>query len=398
MLMIIETHPIQYHAPVWQYLNQVLGIPVTVVYGSDFSVEGYRDKEFGISIAWDADLLEGYKSIFLSKSREGGAKSDLEVNVKGLEDVIFRLNPTAILSVGYSPKFHSDAVRVAKKIGIPLMFRGETNDQARVRSPLKRLIRYIYLKLFYTNFSALIHVGKQSEKHYKKLGFKTDFQFLSPYCVDPKPFQTDEFSRLACRNKVRKEIGANEDQIVLMFCGKLSPRKNPGLILEAVKGLDSSKHANFFILLVGDGELRQKLENEAKRLNIALKHVGFKKQYELSPFYHASDLLVLPSKLGETWGLVVNEALHHGVPAVVSNRVGCADDLIVSGLTGEVFNNEDAVSLGESLVNAVKLTRILEIRIKCKVKVSEYSVENAAKGIAYAYLRIINKKIDNVEN
>ena len=122
MLMIIETHPIQYHAPVWKYLNQVLGIPVTVVYGSDFSVEGYRDKEFGISIAWDADLLEGYKSIFLSKSREGGANSDLEVNVKGLEDVIFRLNPTAILSVGYSPKFHSDAVRVAKKYGKPFSF------------------------------------------------------------------------------------------------------------------------------------------------------------------------------------------------------------------------------------------------------------------------------------
>ena len=183
-----------------------------------------------------------------------------------------------------------------------------------------------------------------------------------------------------------------------MFCGKLSPRKNPGLILEAVKGLDSSKHANFFILLVGDGELRPKLENEAKRLNIPLKHVGFKKQYELSPFYHASDLLVLPSKFGETWGLVVNEALHHGVPAVVTNTVGCADDLIVSGLTGEVFKNGDSFSLGNSLVNAVKLTRILEIRIKCKQKVSEYSVENAAKGIGYAYSRIVNKKINNVEN
>lgn len=88
---------------------------------------------------------------------------------------------------------------------------------------------------------------------------------------------------------------------------------------------------------------------------------------------------------------MVNEALHHGVPAVVSNTVGCADDLIVSGLTGEVFKNEDAVSLGESLVNAVKLTRTLEIRIKCKQKISEYSVENSAKGIAYAYSRIINK-------
>ena len=398
MLMIIETHPIQYHAPVWQYLNQVLGIPVTVVYGSDFSVEGYRDKEFGISIAWDADLLEGYKAIFLSKSREGGAKSDLEVNVMGLEDVIFQVNPTAILSVGYSPKFHSDAMWVAKKFGKPLMFRGETNDQARVRWPIKRFLRDIYLKRFYRNFSALIHVGKRSEEHYKKLGFKTDFKMLSPYCVEPKPFQTDEFSRLAFRDKVRKEIGANEDQIVLMFCGKLSTRKNPGLIVEAVKGLDSSKHAKFFILLVGDGELRPKLENEAKRLNIPLKHVGFKKQYELSPFYHASDLLVLPSKFGETWGLVVNEALHHGVPAVVTNTVGCADDLIVSGLTGEVFKNGDSFSLGNSLVNAVKLTRILEIRIKCKQKVSEYSVENAAKGIAYAYSRIVNKKIINVEN
>ena len=78
MLMIIETHPIQYHAPLWRYLNQALEIQVTVVYGSDFSVEGYRDKEFGISIAWDADLLEGYKSIFLSKSRFSTAKNDKE--------------------------------------------------------------------------------------------------------------------------------------------------------------------------------------------------------------------------------------------------------------------------------------------------------------------------------
>ena len=51
MLLVIETHPIQYHAPVWKYLNQTLGIPVTVIYGSDFSVVGYQDKEFGTSFA-----------------------------------------------------------------------------------------------------------------------------------------------------------------------------------------------------------------------------------------------------------------------------------------------------------------------------------------------------------
>lgn len=393
MLLVIETHPIQYHAPVWKYLNQVLGIPVTVIYGSDFSVKGYQDKEFGTTFAWDVDLLDGYTSIFLAKSGEGGAKSDSEVTVKGLRESILRVNPTVILSVGYSPKFHSDAVGVAKKMGKPLIFRAETNDHARARGPIKRTLRDFFLKQFYRNFTALIHVGKRSEEHYKRLGFQTDAKMHSPYCVEPKPFQTEESFRLLYRDEVRKEIGAHQDQIVLMFCGKLSPRKAPDLILDAISRMDPENLLKFFVLLVGDGELRQKLEIEARRLNIPLKHVGFKKQHELSRYYHASDLLVLPSKWGETWGLVVNEALHHGVPAVVSSSVGCAEDLIVSGQTGEVFQNDSSRSLANCIASASKLVGNLDIREICKKKVSQFSIENAAKGIAYTYNLVVKNNI-----
>ena len=389
MLLVIETHPIQYHAPVWKYLNQTLGIPVTVIYGSDFSVVGYQDKEFGTSFAWDVDLLGGYNSIFLSKSANGGAKSDAEVTTRGLSEAIAQVDPDVILSVGYSPKFHSEAVKIAKKFTRPMIFRAETNDQARTRGPIKRILRDVFLKRFYRNFQALLHVGKRSQEHYHRLGFQTDPRMFSPYCVDPTPFQTGDSFRSTVREDVRKEIGAHPNQIVVMFCGKLSLRKAPGLILEAISRIDSSKKSKFFVLLVGDGELRQKLESDANQFHISLKHVGFKKQHELSRYYHASDLLVLPSIWGETWGLVVNEALHHGLPAVVSSSVGCAEDLIFPGQTGEIFKNGDVRSLAECLDSALKLAGDPEIRNKCRNKVSDFSVEKASNGIAYAIKTVL---------
>src|SRR2546426_6072137 len=82
-LLVIETHPIQYHVPVYRHLEQILGVPVTVVYGSDFSIAGYHDREFGAEVAWDTDLLSGYNAIFLARSSEGGARNDREVNTSG---------------------------------------------------------------------------------------------------------------------------------------------------------------------------------------------------------------------------------------------------------------------------------------------------------------------------
>ncbi len=68
-------------------------------------------------------------------------------------------------------------------------------------------------------------------------------------------------------------------------------------------------------------ESLQQLAANAPALRV--RFVEFQAQRQLSPYYHAADLLVLPSLEAETWGLVVNEALHHGLPGVVSEAVGC---------------------------------------------------------------------------
>ena len=67
MLTVVATHPTQYHAPVYRWLQTRLGIPVTVLYGSDFSVAGYRDPEFATTLAWETDLLSGYSARFLAR-------------------------------------------------------------------------------------------------------------------------------------------------------------------------------------------------------------------------------------------------------------------------------------------------------------------------------------------
>ena len=385
-LLVIETHPIQYHVPVYRYIEQALGIPVTVVYGSDFSIAGYHDMEFRSDFAWDTDLLSGYKAVFLSRSVEGGAANDRQVSTRGLTNVLARLGPRAILSIGYSPRFHWDAFRCATHTGKPILFRAETTDHARRRSALKSWVRDAMLRRLYRNCSALMFVGKRSRNHFRRLGVEDRRLFFSPYCIDTCSFQTSETARAELRNPARRSLGLAPDEIVIAFSGKLSPRKAPDQLIEAVRLLPAEVRDRCVILLIGDGELREGLHFIAGRCPaVKMKHVGFQPQKKLSRFYHAADLLVLPSLHSETWGLVVNEALHHGVPAVVSDVVGCAPDLIDSGQTGEMFVAGSVPELTAALLRSLGILGKEETRVLCRAKVEKYSIGWAAQGIAAAY-------------
>ena len=386
MLAVIETHPIQYHAPVWRHLQQVCGVPVTAIYGSDFSVAGYRDREFNATFQWDTDLLSGYSPMFLSKVSEGGARDDQAVTTRGLAVALRRVQPRAVLSVGYSPRFHSDAFRTARRARLPVLFRGETTDHAQQRGVLKRFARDTALRWLYRRCAALLHVGQRSRAHFQRLGFATDDHFFSPYCVDTTPFRTDEAACAGLRGPTRCELGVTDDQLVIAFCGKLSPRKGPDLLLEALRQLPGCDRARCVLLLVGDGEMKEELLARAAVVpSVTVRHVGFKQQRELSAYYHAADLLVLPSRHGETWGLVVNEALHHGVPVVVSEAVGCAPDLIEPGRTGEVCAADSAPALAEALTRAFPLAGEEQVRTQCRRKMEGYTVARAAEGIVTAY-------------
>jgi len=389
-LAIVETHPVPYHAPVYRELQKSWGIPVTAIYGSDFSVAGYRDREFGATFAWDTDLLSGYSSIFLDRVVDGGAGSDAEVTTHGLREALRRAKPDAVMVLGYNPRFHRQAFFSARRLGCPILFRGETTDHAQSRGALKSWAREKALRWLYQRCAKLLYVGQRSLEHYRRYGCPADKLVFSPYCVDVTPFQYDEAARGRFRAATRSTLGVRGDKKVIVFSGKLSMRKGPDLLLRAIKQLPAETRDRMVVVFLGSGELQQALQALAKQSPAVSVHfLGFQNQTQLSPYYHAADLLALPSVVSETWGLVVNDALHHGLPCLVSTAVGCAPDLVESGVTGEVFATGSEASLADAIVKALPLTESNEVRVKCREKVGGYTIEKAAEGIARAYSAVV---------
>ncbi len=390
-LAVIETHPIQYHAPVYRVLQQEFGVAVTALYGSDFSVAGYRDAEFGATFQWDTDLLSGYDAKFLTRVADGGATNAGEVTARGLAARLRAVQPDAVLLVGYSPRFHRDAFLQVWRAGFPRLFRGETTDHAVTRSPLKKIARDGLLRVFYARFAALLYVGARSREHFLRLGVPEARLFFSPYCVDPTPFQLHKAAHGTRRDATRHALGIAPHEKVFLFAGKLSPRKAPELVLRAVKHFAVTERTQTHVVFVGDGELRAALSAFAKESPCVRAHfVGFQNQTQLSPFYHAADAFVLPSRAGETWGLVVNEALHHGLRCIVSDRVGCAPDLVIPNETGEIFRAEDVNELTRAL-ERVANARDGNARAQCMARADMYSTRRAAEGIARAFEFVLRK-------
>jgi glycosyltransferase involved in cell wall biosynthesis len=108
---------------------------------------------------------------------------------------------------------------------------------------------------------------------------------------------------------------------------------------------------------------------------------GFLNQSEISQAYVAADCLVLPSDEGETWGLVVNEALACGLPAIVSDRCGCAEDL--------------ALPLGEEYV--YQCGDIMELASRLSQQISLVIIERADKITRLATLFHLDRTVDTIE-
>lgn len=385
-LVVIETHPVQYHAPVYRAVQETHGIPVEVIYGADFSVAGYRDTEFGASFAWDVDLVSGNEITFLSHVAQGGARSFEEVSSRGLGEALDRLRVGAVLVTGYQHAFHRAAFFQAWRRRYPVLFRAETTDHAAWRNGVRRCVRDQALRWLYSSCGRVLPIGSRSIEHYRRLGVPDSKMILSPYCVDTSPFRCEEADRDRLRPSTRRGLNLGDGDIAVLFSGKLSVRKGVHVLVEAAKRLPEEVRSGLVLLFLGAGKEEGSLAEACRALPaIRACFVGFRNQKQLSPYYHAADLLVLPSIEFETWGLVVNEALHHGLPSVVSDAVGCAPDLIEAGVTGEVAQAGCSRGLASALQRSLLLVGKAHVRSRCRAKIRPFSVKSAAEGIARAY-------------
>ena len=149
----------------------------------------------------------------------------------------------------------------------------------------------------------------------------------------------------------RRELDLDPARPVILFASKLQTRKHCDHLIAAYARLSPAAgvEPNPYLVIVGDGEERAALERQAAATGFAsIRFCGFRNQSELPRFFDLAAVFVLPSR-HEPWGLIVNEVMNAARPAIVSDDVGCAPDLIQDGVNGCIYPVGDVAALAEAL-------------------------------------------------
>ncbi len=340
-LAILTSHPIQYQVPLWRRLNEA-GIPSKVWFLSRHGTTPKLDREFGSVFAWDIDLLGGYDHEFLRVKEPPDITRFHGVRLaERLGDRMRHEQVTHLWVEGWRFKVFCDAVNTAGENQVTVLMRGESND-LRGDGPVKRLIKKIILGRHLSKVDHFLCIGSANRRFYRRYGIPESKLTDAPYCVDNDRFEATSDQLRPRRSEIRKRWGIADDAKVVLFCGKLINKKRPEHLFAAVNKLfeRGGLFCDLHVLVVGSGELKASLfrsvnvvfdesavQLESTRNGPPVSFVGFLNQSEMPEAYVAADLLVLPSDTGETWGLVVNEAMACGLPVVSSDLVGCAEDL-----------------------------------------------------------------------
>lgn len=377
----LTTHPIQYQVPVFRCLADHPDLDFTVYYCQlpDARTQG---DGFGTSFTWDVPLLDGYRyEVLRNVARQPSVTSFSGCDTPALTTLIRQGDFDAFVVNGWLVKSCLQAIWACRRARVPCIVRGEANT-LRPRPWWKHLIHRKLLQ----QFSAFLYIGQANARFYRSHGVSDDLLFPAPYCVDNERFATA--ADTVDRDLERHRFGLRSDSTVFLFSGKLIEKKKPLELLAAVQSAVRTG-ANLECLIVGDGDLRSECESYASQFNLPVRFTGFLNQSDIVRAYVAADCLLLPSNHGETWGLVVNEAMACGRPAIVSDQVGCSEDLVIPRQTGAVFEFGNWEQLAALLIETAGTpAKLRNWGLAAHQHIAGYSPQAAADGVMQAVAHV----------
>lgn len=377
-LAIVLSHPTQYYSPWFRWMARQTEINLKVFYLWDAGIRAHPDEQFNRTITWDIDLLSGYEHEFIPNvARQPSTSRFFGLNNPSLKKRLDHWKPQAILIFGYAYYPH---LRLIFSASVPLIFRGDSHllGSKQVSFWKRKLLHFIYRK-----FAAITYVGEANRHYFRTFGVPESKLHFVPHCVNAEHFRvTPAYCNAA--EKLRSELNLTSKKIVL-FAGKLVPAKQPRELLEAFLTVASDDDA---LVIIGDGKEKPRLiEMAARHPDKQVRFLPFANQSEMPVRYLLADLFVLPSRgYYETWGLAVNEAMHMGVPCLVSDRVGCQQNLVIEGKTGWVFSIEDHNGLAKALSRALAELSNDPNRLKARIAqyISGYTYQRASENLRHA--------------
>jgi len=194
------------------------------------------------------------------------------------------------------------------------------------------------------------------------------------------------------RSEVRQAMGIPPEQRIMLYVGRLAQEKNLPTLFE-MAALAFREDPQLRLWLVGDGPFRAECMTYARRLGIGdrVRFVGFVPPHEVERYYSAADLFVFPS-VTETQGLVIQEAMAHGLPCVAIAGGG-ASLSITDGVDGVVVRKNEASSFARAVLKVLSdeglYARLSESALRSS---REQSTGRMAERIADIYRLVIDQQ------
>ncbi len=387
-LAIVASHPIQYHSPWYRKLSTY--VDLHVFYAHRASAKDQASAGFGVPFEWDTDLFGGYSYSWLSnRARRPSAERFFGCNTPSMGTELRAEKFDAVLVNGWNLLSYWQAVRVAKSRQLPIMVRGDSQLQT-PRSQLRQSVKKLAYPRLLSIFDAFLSVGRRNTEYLTAYGVPLERIFRVPHFVDNEFFRTSKPPSVS--SVLRARYGIPQAAIVFLFVGKFLSRKRP---LDLLKALDRLKQSypSVWGLFIGAGPLEKELHAHAAAHATPCSFGGFLNQRQIGEAYASSDILVLPSNGYETWGLVVNEAMACGIPAIVSDAVGCAPDLIMEGKTGLTYHEGDIGQLADCMGAVVRDSSLRKQMARdVEAHISHFSIESACEGVVRALEFLLTRK------
>lgn len=214
----------------------------------------------------------------------------------------------------------------------------------------RKLIKEWLKKQIISRFDAALVGGTYSRHYAELLGIAPEQILLGSDVVDNHYFARQADAARKNAALIRQQHGLPENYF--LYVGRFDEKKNVSRLLQAygqyLKTLPMDQA--WRLVLCGSGPLEDRLRQESRQLGLAqVIFAGFKQIDELPIYYGLARCLILHS-LGDTWGLVANEAMAAGLPVLVSRACGCAPDLVQEGVNGYTYNPYDLEELARLML------------------------------------------------
>ena len=292
------------------------------------------------SYAWERVRMDDGAHVSLFVDADVDRKSSREV-IERVNQALDQLAPAVLAIPGWS---HPAALcglawSLRNSRSAVLMSESTAGDGPR------RLWREWIKRRLVRLFAAALVGGDPQAAYVRALGMSTEGIFPGYDAVDNAFFEHGAATSRAEAERVRGELDL--PPVYFLASSRLIAKKNLFRLLDAYTlyrrraGLDYWR-----LVLLGDGELRPSIESRIAKLDLLqdVRLPGFKQYDELPAYYGLASAFVHASTT-EQWGLVVNEAMASGLPVLVSNRCGCAPDLVRAGVNGFTFEPCDVEGL-----------------------------------------------------